>query len=126
MRPAGLVLVACGAALVVAGCASTETATPDTTTFPYSGTTLDVQSHDTATDLVATDRDDIRVTRWFDSRFATGVRQVWQIEEDVLTLRADCTGFANCDARFRVEVPGDITVLRDGEPTDLVGVRDAS
>ncbi|NKY58310.1 hypothetical protein [Nocardia flavorosea] len=47
--------------------------------------------------------------------------QSWTLENGRLELVARCGGFANCDARFRVEVPATLTVLRSGQPTDLRG-----
>ena len=110
-----------GLLIALAGCATASEATPVTTTFPFDGTILDVRSHDVATDLVATDRDDVEVTRWFATKLATGVKADWSLTDRTLDLRADCTGIANCDARFRVEVPLGVRVLRDGQATELDG-----
>lgn len=107
--------------IALAGCATASEATPVTTTFPFNGTILDIRSHDVATDLVATDRDDVKVTRWFATKLATGVKASWALTDRTLDLRADCTGIANCDARFRVEVPLGVRVLRDGQATKLDG-----
>lgn len=96
-------------------------AKPESATFSLTGSTLDVRSHDTATDLVASDRRDVQVTRWFSSKAATGIRLGWSLRDGVLDLQAGCSGFANCDARFRVEVPQGVRVLRDGQPTKLRG-----
>lgn len=111
----------CGMLFAVGGCASVADATPETTTFEFVGSTLDVHSHGAATDLVAADRSDVEVTRWFDGKGATGVQLSWTLEGDTLDLRAECSGFANCDARLQVTVPRQVTVLRDSEPTDLHG-----
>lgn len=121
VRLAGVASVVCGMLFAVGGCASVADATPETTTFEFVGSTLDVHSHGAATDLVAADRSDVEVTRWFDGKGATGVQLSWTLEGDTLDLRAECSGFANCDARLQVTVPRQVTVLRDGEPTDLHG-----
>lgn len=114
-------------ALVVAaagfggGClANADDAEPVSRTFPFAGTTLDVRAHDVPTDLVAVDREDVKVTRWFDDR-SPWSDAWWRLEGGALDMNASCSGFANCDARFRVEVPRDVRVLRDGKPTDLRG-----
>ncbi|MGW6914612.1 hypothetical protein ACWGB8_12435 [Kitasatospora sp. NPDC054939] len=108
-------------AVAVSGCASVSKATPEEKTFSYAGPTLDVRAHEVATDLVAADRQDIKVTRWFDAKNIGKKEVSWTLDGNTLDLRAGCTGFANCDARFRVEVPRGLTVLRDGRPTDLKG-----
>jgi hypothetical protein len=89
-------------------------------TFPVTDSTLNVESHGVPTDLVASDRSDIKVTRWFSAR--SGAKDArWTLRGGTLDLVAHCGGFANCDARFEVEVPRGITVLRHGRPTDLRG-----
>ncbi|MFF8774872.1 hypothetical protein [Kitasatospora sp. NPDC015120] len=106
----------------VAGCARAADATPESTVFGYSGSTLNVVSrYHVPTDLVATDRQDIKVTRWFKADGIAEERTGWELEGDTLTLEASCSGFADCDARFRVEVPPHIAVLRDGRATELKG-----
>ncbi|WP_406195644.1 hypothetical protein OH807_07905 [Kitasatospora sp. NBC_01560] len=77
--------------------------------------------HEVPTDLVATDRHDVKVIRWFTADVIGKQRSEWVLEGDTLTLEPSCSGFANCDARFRVEVPPHITVLRDGRATELKG-----
>ncbi|GAA1391350.1 hypothetical protein GCM10009639_21070 [Kitasatospora putterlickiae] len=118
----GAALAAAVLLAVVTGCAKAEDATPESTVFGYSGGTLNVVSrHHVPTDLVATDRQDVKVTRWFKADGIARERTSWTLEGDTLTLEASCSGFANCDARFRVEVPPHVTVLRDGRATDLKG-----
>ncbi|AUY48597.1 hypothetical protein [Streptomyces sp. CB01881] len=115
-------LVAFAALVTVAGCAKADDATPEDKTFGYSGTTLNVVSrHHVPTDLVATDSQDVKVTRWFKAEVLGKQRSEWALDGDTLTLEASCSGMANCDARFRVEVPPHITVLRDGRATELTG-----
>ena len=112
--------------LGLTSCATAAKATPVTTTFPFSEPTLDIRTHDVATDLVASDRSDVQVTRWFDTKLATGIHATWSLTNRTLDLRADCTGLANCDARFRVEVPNHVKVLRNGKATKLVGTKGGS
>ncbi|GGQ05815.1 hypothetical protein [Streptosporangium pseudovulgare] len=113
-------LVAFVAAAALTGCAEASNATPSQTTFPFSGRTLDVRAHETPTDLVAADRKDIKVTLWFDVK-GTNPTSSWSLDGKTLELRAGCSGWADCSARFRVEVPHGVKVLRDGRKTDLRG-----
>ncbi|MFH8407932.1 hypothetical protein ACH4FX_24510 [Streptomyces sp. NPDC018019] len=109
------------AALGMTGCSvDAKSAEPAVKTFPFTGRTLNVKTHEIPADLVATDRKDIRVTRWFDAKSGTQ-RLRWELKGDTLDLEAGCTGLAICDARFKVEVPRDVAVLRDGAKTDLRG-----
>ncbi|MER5350074.1 hypothetical protein ABT093_07055 [Kitasatospora sp. NPDC002551] len=110
----------------VAGCARAGDAEPESTVFGFGGSTLNVVArHHVPTDLVATDRQDVKVTRWFKADGIGTERTSWSLEGDTLTLVASCSGIANCDARFRVEVPPHVTVLRDGRATDLKGAGSA-
>ncbi|MGW2020841.1 hypothetical protein [Streptomyces decoyicus] len=120
-RPVILVVAATAvaAALGLTGCSVDATkATPESKSFPYTGTSLKLTTHEVATDLVATDRKDIKVTRWFDAA-AGSERLTWTLKGDTLDIDAGCTGIALCDARFKVEVPKGIAVTRDGERTAL-------
>jgi hypothetical protein len=45
----------------------------------------------------------------------------WELAKGALDLRATCSKLANCDVRFRVEVPRSVKVLRNGRVTDLKG-----
>lgn len=108
------------AVTMVNGCASYLNAEPERKAFPFDGTTLDVVADGVPTDLVATDRDDVMVTIRFDARSGAKER-VWRLSGSTLQLSAKCGAIANCDARFRVEVPRDVKVLRAGRPTELRG-----
>ncbi|MFE6868236.1 hypothetical protein ACFVFS_16930 [Kitasatospora sp. NPDC057692] len=116
---------AAAAALLLAavtGCAKAADAKPESTVFGYRGSTLNVVArHHVPADLVAADRQDVKVTRWFKADGIGRERTGWTLEGDTLTLEASCSGFANCDARFRVEVPTHMAVQRDGRATDLKG-----
>ncbi|MFJ2955694.1 hypothetical protein OG896_29165 [Streptomyces sp. NBC_00669] len=98
-----------------------KNATPRSTAFAFGGDTLDVRAHGIPTDLVAADRKDVEVTRWFDAKAGSKKTLVWKLHGRTLDLDARCKGLALCDARFRVEVPRGLTVLRDGRPTKLRG-----
>ncbi|WP_050514953.1 hypothetical protein [Streptomyces rimosus] len=109
------------AALVLTGCSvDAKSAAPAVKTFPFTGRTLNVKTHEIPADLVATDRKDIKVTRWFDAKSGTKTLR-WELTGDTLDLQAGCTGLAICDARFKVEVPRGVAVLRDGAKTELDG-----
>ncbi|MER6949451.1 hypothetical protein ABT294_36110 [Nonomuraea sp. NPDC000554] len=117
--------IACAAVIMaggLVGCSvSAKSAAPEEKAFPFSGQTLNVKSHDIPTDLVAADRHDIKVTRWFDHKPGSSTTLRWELRDETLDLEAGCTGLAFCDARFRVEVPRGVKVLRDGRATDLRG-----
>ncbi|MYT28848.1 MULTISPECIES: hypothetical protein [unclassified Streptomyces] len=114
-------LVAAAAAVVAAfgltGCSvDASKAKPVTKTFAYSGKSLNVTTHEVATKIVAADRKDIKVTRWFDS--AAGTEHLkWVLKGNTLDIDAGCSGIAICDAKFQVEVPKGIAVSKDGEQT---------
>ncbi|MET8542499.1 hypothetical protein ABZW03_17860 [Kitasatospora sp. NPDC004799] len=108
--------------VVLAGCADAADAKPEERVFEFAGRSLNVKAHGHATDLVAGDRADVKVTRWFDTSGKVGTAKTsWTLEDGVLELRAGCSGLANCDAKFRVEVPKGVAVLRDGRETELKG-----
>lgn len=101
------------ASLGLVGCTTeASNANPETATFLYSGDTLILKTNEVATDVVATDREDIQVTRWFEHT-AGFERLKWEIDGDTLEIDAGCHGIAICDARFEVEVPQDLHVERD-------------
>ncbi|OLT34266.1 hypothetical protein BJF79_33575 [Actinomadura sp. CNU-125] len=103
------------------GCvAKAGNAEPESRTFPFAGSTLNVKANDVPTDLVPADRKDVKVTRWFDDKSPWSDAR-WRLADGVLDIAASCSVIANCDAKFRVEVPRGVRVLRDGEPTDLRG-----
>ena len=122
-RPAAAALTAVAAVSLLSGCGWPDTARaePDTTTLPFDGDVLDVVAEGTRTDLVPTDRTDVRVTRWIDAWGDPGVTSTWSLEEGTLRLENSCSGVCVYEDRFRVEVPTGVRVLRDGEPTDLTG-----
>ena len=116
-RPA-LVVMASAAALALSGCSvDASEGKPAAKTFPYAGRALKITTHEIATELVATDRKDIKVTRWFDS--AAGSEHLkWELRGDTLDIDSGCSGIAFCDAKFRVEVPKGVAVTKDGVRAD--------
>lgn len=121
-RSATLVAVAALAATVgLTGCSvDASKVKPDTKVFQYKGETLKLTTHEVATKVVAGDRKDIKVTRWFDS--AAGTEHLkWELKGDTLDIDAGCSGIAVCDAKFQVDVPKDLTVIKDGKKADLKG-----
>ncbi|GHG48956.1 hypothetical protein [Streptomyces glebosus] len=117
---AGVILAA---GIGLTGCANVEEAKPETKTFPFDGKTLNVTSHDIPTDLVAAEREDVKVTRWFDVGIGADEETSWSLKKGILDLQAACSKIANCDVRFRVEVPKSLKVLRNGRATDLKGAK---
>ncbi|GGU43361.1 hypothetical protein GCM10010211_03460 [Streptomyces albospinus] len=120
-RPAALVALAAAAVLPLTACSvDAAKATPVTKTFPYTGRTLKLTTHEVATELIAGDRHDIKVTRWFAA--AAGTEHLrWVLKGDTLDIDAGCSGLALCDARFRVEVPRGTAVIKDGRPVSPTG-----
>ena len=116
-----LAAVALTSLAAVTGCADATDATPETQSFSDAGSTLDVRAHGIPTDLVATDRKDVKVTRWFDVGTGAKPHSSWELKGRTLDLKAGCDRFANCDVRFRVEVPKSMKVLRNGRATHLKG-----
>lgn len=118
----GTVVLVVAALVSLVGCADAMDAAPEDRTFEFAGRSLDVKSHGAPADLVAVDREGVKVTRWFDTSGKVGsVKESWTLEDGVLELRAGCSGLANCDTKYRVEVPRGVVVLRDGRGTELKG-----
>ncbi|MET9494590.1 DUF4097 family beta strand repeat-containing protein [Streptomyces sp. NPDC006552] len=116
----GLAAVAAVAALAATvtacGADASDDKHPDHRSFALHGSTLTVDSDDSALELVPGDGDQVKVTRWFRGSTVVGsdprVSWAWQGDEDRLTLRLHCSGFvADCSARHRVEVPRDVAVV---------------
>ncbi|NDL60547.1 hypothetical protein [Phytoactinopolyspora mesophila] len=114
-RPATIAVVAVLATTMsLTGCdVDASSATPESKTFAYEGDSLKLMTNEVATKVIRTDRDDIKVTRWFDSR-AGSQRLVWELEGDILEIDAGCSGLAICDAKFEVEIPEGLAVIKDG------------
>lgn len=114
-------------ALVVAGataCGASagDDKTPDHKSFALHGTTLTVDSDDSALEIVAADSNKagtVEVTRWFQGTVALGKdpEVTWSMKDDRLVLRMKCSGVvADCAAKHRIEVPRDISVkVQDGD-----------
>ncbi|WP_029088623.1 hypothetical protein [Brevibacterium album] len=107
-----LVLAATAATVSLTACAAdASNAEPETKTFSYEGESLLLETHEVATTITETDREDIRVTRWLD-RSMGSTRVMWELNDDTLEIDAGCHGIAICDARFVVEVPRGLEVER--------------
>jgi hypothetical protein len=106
------------------GASAADDEDPEQRSFSLHGTTLTVDSDDSALDIVATDgtpKGTVRVTRWFKGSVLIGdePKVSWSMtDDDRLVLRLHCSGFvADCAAEHRIEVPRGITVKvedRDG------------
>ncbi|WP_338696113.1 DUF4097 family beta strand repeat-containing protein [Streptomyces sp. Q6] len=112
---------AVAATATACGADASDDGHPDHRSFALRGTTLTVDSDDSALELVPGDGDRVKVTRWFEGSTVIGgdpkVTWDWQDDEDRLTLRLHCSGvIADCSARHRVEVPrGTAVVVRNGD-----------
>ncbi|GAA2524812.1 hypothetical protein GCM10010295_00380 [Streptomyces intermedius] len=119
---AALIALTAGLLLTTTACADAKKADPQEKAFPFSGKKLNVRTNDNPTDLVPADIEDVRVTLWFHEGASLGGSDItWELKGDTLDLDASCSGLADCDTKFRVEVPRDLTVLRNGKATDLKG-----
>ncbi|CAM5524887.1 hypothetical protein SALBM311S_07152 [Streptomyces alboniger] len=118
---AGVVtLLVAGAA--ACGVSAGDDKDPEHRSFALQGSTLTVDSDDSALEIVAADdtpAGKIEVTRWFQGKIAVGKdpKVTWSMRDDRLTLRMKCTGVvADCAARHRIEVPRGIAVrVEDGD-----------
>jgi hypothetical protein len=129
--------VAGAVALLVTGlgaCASAEDdKDPEHRSFALAGSTLTVDSDDSALEIVASDdhaSGKIEVTRWFSGSVAVGSdpEVTWTMDGDRLVLRMHCSGVvADCAARHRVEVPRGIAVKAETDDGSVRarGFRDA-
>ncbi|MBV7698425.1 DUF4097 family beta strand repeat-containing protein [Streptomyces sp. TRM70350] len=125
--PARFAVVAGAVVVLVAGvtgcgAAAGDDREPERRSFPLQGSTLTVDSDDSALELVATDavpEGRIDVTRWFEGSVVVGEdpKVTWAMDGDRLVLRLKCSGFvADCSAKHRIEVPRGVAVeVKDGD-----------
>lgn len=110
---AAVVLVA---GLSACGASAAEDDHPDHRTFDLPGTTLTIDSDDSALEIVAADHTPsgkIKVTRWFQGTVALGTdpEVTWSMDGDRLVLGERCSGVvADCSAQHRIEVPRGVAV----------------
>ncbi|MFK4148180.1 DUF4097 family beta strand repeat-containing protein [Streptomyces sp. NPDC004065] len=129
---AGVVLAVVGA-VSACGASAGDDKDPDHRSFALRGTTLTVDSDDSALEIVAADGNragTVRVTRWFQGRVVAGgePRVTWAMKDDRLVLRTKCSGIvADCSARHRIEVPPGVAVKVEEEDGSVRarGFRDA-
>ncbi|MFD1828292.1 DUF4097 family beta strand repeat-containing protein [Streptomyces desertarenae] len=124
------VAMAVAATAGMAGCVDADDAPPEHRVFGLGQErrTLVVDVDDSPLELVAADRGDVRVTRWFDGLAyggSTGAR--WSFEDGTLSLGPRCKGPASCDIRHRVEVPHGVAVrvVSDNGDVTVRGLRAA-
>ncbi|GGP85170.1 lipoprotein [Streptomyces griseomycini] len=132
-------LVLTGAAVVLVaglsacGASAGDDDDPDRRSFDLSGSTLTVDSDDSALEIVAADghpSGEVRVTRWFRGTVALGKEPevTWSMDGDRLVLREKCSGVvADCSTKHRIEVPRGVAVKveeKDGS-VRARGFRDA-
>ncbi|MEX3100135.1 DUF4097 family beta strand repeat-containing protein [Streptomyces niveiscabiei] len=131
-------LVLSGAVLVAVfatACSdASEDTAPESRAFDLKGSTLTIDSGDTALEIVAAEGNRagrVEVTRWFDGSVTVGKdpKLTWSMSQDGrLKLRMKCSGLvADCSSRHRVEIPRGVAVKvvsSDGS-VKVSGVRDA-
>ncbi|GAA2388172.1 DUF4097 family beta strand repeat-containing protein [Streptomyces glaucosporus] len=105
-----------------AGCVDAGDAKPEHRGFTLGEgrETLTIDVDDSPLELVAADRRDVRVTRWFAGLAyggSTGAR--WSLKDGTLSLGPNCKGPASCDIRHRVEVPHGVAVRVVGHNGDV-------
>ena len=98
-----------------------EDVDPVEQTLEFSGDTVDVRQQGMPVELASSDREDVSVSYRVSPVSGTPSQPVFEITDGVLELRDPCPPMVFCDVRFEVEVPEGVTVLRDGEPTDITG-----
>ncbi|QJT01405.1 DUF4097 domain-containing protein [Streptomyces asoensis] len=106
---------------------------PDHRSFALQGSTLTIDSDDSALEIVASDTAEagkVDVTRWFQGSVTIGKepKVTWSMKDDRLTLRLHCSGLvADCAAKHRVEVPrgAAVKVEDDDGSVRARGFRDA-
>ncbi|MDT0471242.1 DUF4097 family beta strand repeat-containing protein [Streptomyces sp. DSM 41014] len=112
---AGAVLLLVGAG-TACGASASDDEDPDHRAFALTGTTLTVDSDDSALEIVATDAapaGKVAVTRWFKGSvmFGSDPKATWSMKDGRLVLRARCSGVvADCAARHRIVVPRGVAV----------------
>ncbi|WP_406469928.1 DUF4097 domain-containing protein [Streptomyces hirsutus] len=119
--------------LTACGASAADDTDPDRRSFDLPGSTLTVDSDDSALEIVAVDRTPsgkVEVTRWFQGTVALGTdpEATWSLEGDRLKLRIKCSGIvADCSAEHRVEVPRGVAVkVEEGDGSVRArGFRDA-
>ncbi|MFF1544269.1 DUF4097 family beta strand repeat-containing protein [Streptomyces sp. NPDC058291] len=110
------VVVAFAAGTAGCGASAADDEHPDHRSFALQGSTLTIDSDDSALEIVASDAaktGTVAVTRWFEGSVTVGESPevTWSMKDDRLTLRLHCSGvIADCSAKHRVEVPRDVAV----------------
>ncbi|MEU9349639.1 DUF4097 family beta strand repeat-containing protein [Streptomyces griseoloalbus] len=121
------------AGLSACGASAADDDDPDRRSFDLPGSTLTIDSDDSALEIVAADGNpsgEVQVTRWFQGTVAMGKdpEVTWTMDGDRLVLREKCSGVvADCSTKHRIEVPRGVTVTveeKDGS-VRARGFRDA-
>ncbi|MEU9730224.1 DUF4097 family beta strand repeat-containing protein [Streptomyces sp. NPDC048002] len=119
---AGGVLLLAGAGVAGCGASAEDDREPERRAFALQGSTLVVDSDDSALEIVAAEghtAGEVEVTRWFKGSVVVGDEPevTWRMAGDRLTLRMRCSGvIADCSARHRIEVPRGVAVrVEDGD-----------
>ncbi|WP_327314721.1 DUF4097 family beta strand repeat-containing protein [Streptomyces sp. NBC_01235] len=135
--PARAVLVTAAVVALAAGATGCSSADddehPDHRSFALQGSTLTIDSDDSALEIVASDTAEagtVDVTRWFQGSVTIGKspKVAWSMKDDRLTLRMHCSGVvADCAAKHRIEVPRGVAVKVEDDDGSVraQGFRDA-
>ncbi|MFB6980172.1 DUF4097 family beta strand repeat-containing protein [Streptomyces scopuliridis] len=112
----GAVLIA----LAVSGCggADVSDAPVESTSFPFTGKTLTVDTGNAAVELVPADVKDVEVTRQVDGWvfLGSGPDASWKMTDSTLTLKVKCRAVAsNCESLHKVKVPRGVAVTLKGD-----------
>ncbi|MCX5390440.1 DUF4097 family beta strand repeat-containing protein [Streptomyces sp. NBC_00094] len=112
------------ALLTLSGCGSADVgdAPVERKTFAFDGSTLTVDSDDSALVITPADVDDVVVERQVDGWvfIGSGPDATWKLADGRLTLRVDCDAVAsNCDAVHRIQVPRGVAVAVEDDNGDV-------
>ncbi|WP_367323479.1 DUF4097 family beta strand repeat-containing protein [Streptomyces sp. HUAS ZL42] len=117
-----VVAVALVGGVSACGASAGDDKDPEHRSFALQGSTLTVDSDDSALEIVAAEGNKagrVEVTRWFEGSVAIGKdpKVTWSMKDDRLVLRMKCSGVvADCSARHRIEVPRGVAVkVVDGD-----------
>ncbi|MEU6170425.1 DUF4097 family beta strand repeat-containing protein [Streptantibioticus parmotrematis] len=118
-RTVGFLALAACATLAVSGCSrSSGGSGPEHKDFALAGTSLTIDSDDSALDVRPADVKDVQVTRWFSAHTLVGSRPSvsWAMDGSTLRLRLHCSGIvADCSVRHQILVPRGVAVtVKDG------------
>ncbi|MEW2635993.1 DUF4097 family beta strand repeat-containing protein [Streptomyces sp. NPDC048389] len=107
-----------GVGLVGCGSADAGEAPVERKSFPFSGTTLTIESDNSDIELMPADVEEVEVTRQVDGwvLFGNGPDPTWKMKDGTLTLKVKCDAIAgDCVALHTVKVPRGTAVTVDDD-----------